>query len=162
MTVHVGIFSTRQTSPVNGGQVIEMGGGDGNLVRILACHWGIELLDVGADADRIIELGLSSNPEHDQVGAGTFDEFVANKAVYAKATIIHNHDGAGDSDATRWNKVIPCYGLVRPRRQIFVWSIINGNVATGLWLEVWYEPFAEMNRVERDRVNREYGKYRRS
>jgi hypothetical protein len=139
-----------------------MGGGDGNLVRIVAVHYFIENLAVDANADLLIQQGLSSNPEHNDVGAGAFDVFPQDKAIYAKSAIISNHDGVLDSTATRWADRVPCYGLVRPRRQIWVWSILNGEAATGIWIEVWYEPFEETNKVQRDRVNREFGKYRRS
>ncbi|GAI85755.1 unnamed protein product [marine sediment metagenome] len=162
MAIEVGVFNHRASGFDNGGQVLELGGGEGNLVRLFGCHYGIELINVAANADVLIQMGLCSDPETAPAGAGDFEQFIINKSVYAKATLQSNHDGTGDSTATRWNKVIPCYGIVRPRRQVFVWSVINGEVATGLWLEVWYEPFEETNKVERDRVNREYGKYRRS
>lgn len=162
MTIQVANFYTRESSPSNGGRQVEMGGGEGNLVEIIAVHYFIENLAVDANHDILIQQGLSSNPEHIDIGAGAFDVFPQSKAIYAKSAIISNHDGTGDTTATRWADRVRVYRLVRPRRQIWVWSILNGSAATGIWIEIYYEPFTESNAADRDRVNREFGKYRRS
>lgn len=162
MGVEVAVLKARPTSPDNNGQSFNLGPAKSGLVAIIAVHYGIELVRTAANADILIQMGLSSNPEHEDVGAGDFDEMTADKAVYGKATLQSNHDGAGDSTATRWSHEVPCYGLVRPRRQIWVWSILNETAATGLWVELWYLPFDEASAVEVDYINQTYGKYRRA
>ena len=155
--VQVAVFNARPAAPDNGAIVAEMGGGEGNLVELLGAHWSIE----GLVAEQtLVGLALSSNPEHFPAGAGDFVAWLADKALYARAVWISNILTSGyDSIGSQ---VIPLYGLIRPRRQIIVWTIINGeSTSTGFNLEIYYRP-ASAPFTEREEVNRKYGKYRRS
>lgn len=174
--MQVAVFSARpnvQTTD-NGSAPIEMGGGEGNLVRIWACHWAIELLKMPEEAlsgDLFLGLALSSNPEHELTPLEDFVDFQDNKALYARGQWTWNFRAfaflqiegayASDRQAQTQTQIIPVYGLVRPRRQIFVWSLLAFTAAMGLTLEVYYTAFGA-TRTEREEVNRKYGKYRRS
>lgn len=154
--VQVAVFHDRPSSPDNGALIAEMGGGEGNLVRLLGAHWSIEGLVAG---QTLVGFALSSNPEHLPAGAGAFDFWLADKALYARAVWISNFVTSGyDSIGSIY---VPLYGIIRPRRQIIVWTIINGEAATGFNLEVYYQPTTAPF-TEREEVNRKYGKYRRS
>ena len=161
MTVQMVSLTTRLTGTGQEGVVAELGGGKDNLVAIVAVHYGLDFIEVDANADRLVQLGMSSNPEHENVGAGGITAFVTDPAVYAKATLTHNHDGIGDSAATEWSHEVPCYGLVRPRRQIWVLGLVTA-ATVGFWAEVWYDDDVQVSQGDRDAVNRKYGKYRRS
>jgi hypothetical protein len=138
--------------------VVEMGGGEGNLVELLAVHWHVESVQGGAAV--LLVAGLSSNPEHELSPPADFIESMQDPAVYGRASWTGQlHTSGFDSQN---GVVIPLYGLIRPRRQIMVFININDTTLTQFTGEVYYEPFTEPNRVDRERVNREFGKYRRS
>ena len=42
--VQVVVMHNRVTSPDFGAQIVEMGGGEGNVVELLAVHWSFELV----------------------------------------------------------------------------------------------------------------------
>jgi len=161
--MQVGVFYSRPGNLSVTALEVVLGGGEGNLVQIWACHWNIEILDKRSDFDSFLGLALSSNPEHLLAPPIGFDGFQMDKALYARALWLQAHGGAGDTSAFTWNKVIPTYGLVRPRRQIMVMFMLQGGIegATGLGLEVYYSP-TEVPFTEREEINRKYGKYRRS
>ena len=176
--MQVGIFYERsgEGAEERGSLPVELGGGEGNLVRIWACHWTVELVKIGVSptiTDRFLGIALSSNPEHELAPLIGFQDFQNNKALYARALWTFNHQSvivvngldhayASDRTALLWQpKVVPAYGLVRPRRQIMVWDLLNGGAVTGMGLEVYYTAFGA-TRTEREEVNRKYGKYRRS
>ncbi len=178
--MQVAVFSARPDVTVtdNGSIPVEMGGGEGNLVRIWACHWAIELLrltDSNA-IDLFLGLALSSNPEHELTPLEDFVDYQENKALYARARWTYNsltrivfqtngidwgYAYASDLQTQAQTQIIPCYGVVRPRRQIMVWSLLAFTASIGLTLEVYYTAFGA-RRTEREEVNRKYGKYRRS
>lgn len=172
--MQVGVFYERSGAEVavEGALPVEMGGGEGNLIRIWACHWTVELVKLAdtPSVDRFLGLALSSNPEHELVHLVNFQDFQSNKALYARAlwtynslnVLIAGSDNVINREALLWQpKKVPCYGLVRPRRQMMVWSLLNGAAVTGMGLEIYYTPFSA-TRTEREEVNRKYGKYRRS
>lgn len=137
---------------------VELGGGEGNLVELLAVHWHIE--SVQATAAVLITAGLSSNPEHLATPPADFVAAMQDKAIYGRGVWTGAFVTSGFDSQN--GVVVPLYGLVRPRRQVGIVTIINAAAATQVTGEVYYNPFTETNTVERDRVNREYGKYRRS
>lgn len=143
---------------------VEMGGGEGNLVRLWACHWNIEFTDTrDGPVFSFAGGGLSSNPEHETGPGIGFQDFQSDKSIYARAIWIYAHDGIGDTTSFATNKVIPLYGLVRPRRQLMMLVNLWGTLEefNGFGLEVYYTPFS-VPLDEREEVNRKYGKYRRS
>lgn len=170
--MQVGVFSDRvDVAAVGTGSIpVEMGGGEGNLVRIWACHWGIELIKIADQNahDSLYGLALSSNPEHELTPLIGFIDYQENKALYARGqwsynslTRINGINYASDLQAQAQTQIIPCYGLVRPRRQLMVWMLAGLTASIGLRLEVYYTPFGAA-RNEREEVNRKYGKYRRT
>lgn len=176
--MQVGVFHAFSGTAISeeGSLPVELGGGEGNLVRIWACHWAIDFInlesDHGAGIDRLIGLGLSSNPEHELTPLVDFQDFQRSQAVYARAQWVFNHRHSSLQNGINWAdnedisvrtvpQLVPLYGLVRPRRQIMVWTLINGTARTGMRLEIYYTPFGA-TRTEREEVNRKYGKYRRS
>jgi len=161
--LQVAVFYDRFTVGVKGGSLpIEMGGGEGNLVRIEACHWNFELFHTLPDLQAFFGAALSSNPEHELTPLANFEDFQQNKALYGRTLIVWEHAGIGDSTVWLPQQIIPVYGLIRPRRQIIVWSMVfPSDGVYGLGLEVYYRAFSAP-RTEREEVNRKYGKYRRS
>lgn len=159
--IQVGVFYFRPPSPGSGSSPIEMGGGEGNLVRILACHWNFELVNTFSGAQTFFGVALSSNPEHELTPLVNFEDFQANKALYARSLEVLQHFGTGDTTAWRETQIIPVYGLVRPRRQIMVSTLLTQELVTGIGLEVYYQAFSAPF-TEREEVNRKYGKYRRT
>lgn len=158
MALEVSTFSVRDTSVFNVGFPMELGGGEGNLVKLVAVHWHIESIQFTSAV--LILAGISSNPEHELTPPFDFDSFMQNKAIYGRGSWTAAALTSGFDSQN--GVVVPLYGLIRPRRQIMIVSVINSTAATRVTGEVYYEPFVETNRVERDRVNREFGKYRRS
>lgn len=161
--IQVGVFHDIDEGllPFEHGKPVEMGGGEGNLIQIWACHWTIDFIKMGPEADRFVGVALSSNPEHELTPPLNFEVFMEDKALYARQLWSFSHDGIGDSDNGQVTRVIPCYGLIRPRRQIMVAVIINGEAVVNWNLEVYYNAVGAVF-TEREEVNRKYGKYRRS
>lgn len=161
--VQVGVFFTRLRAVEATGTVVELGGGEGNLVEILACHWNIENSPQEDSFAAFLGAALSSNPEHELLPPTQFDDFQQNRALYARQIWVYAHAGIGDTTSFFNTRVIPVYGLIRPRRQIMVvlnlWRPLETFTAIGL--EVYYRPVSAPS-TEREEVNRKYGKYRRS
>ena len=141
--------------------VVDLGGGEGNLVQIWACHWNFETLEAAASHVFFLGAALSSNPEHENTPLESFEDFQFNKALYARTVIVSDHFGTGDSTVTVPQQIIPVYGLVRPRRQIAVIAKVALQINLGIGLEIYYTPVGATF-TEREEVNRKYGKYRRS
>lgn len=162
--MQVGVFYVRTIALGSAGIPVELGGGEGNLVKIWACHWNLENTPTeDGPFDGFLGMALSSNPEHENNPIGLFAEFQSDPALYARAIYAYAHDGIGDTTSFLKNMVIPTYGLVRPRRQIMLvlnlWQQLEKF--TGVGLEVYYTPWSVPS-TEREEVNRKYGKYRRS
>lgn len=162
--MQVGVFYARTIALGSAGVPVELGGGEGNLVRIWACHWNLEKTPTqDGPFDGFLGMALSSNPEHEGTPPFTFADFQSDPALYARAIYLYAHDGIGDTTSFLNNKIVPCYGLVRPRRQIMtVLNLWTGlDIFTGVGLEVYYTPWS-VPLTEREEINRKYGKYRRS
>ena len=160
--MQVGVFYHRASNPGQGAIPIQLGGGEGNLVEMWACHWNFELVDAGPATVVFLGVALSSNPEHEDTPLENFQDFQSNKALYGRALIVADHDGIGDSTIVIPQQVIPTYGLIRPRRQIMVWALVMPEIEVmGLGLEVYYIPSGAPF-IEREEVNRKFGKYRRT
>lgn len=160
--LQVAVFYKRPPLMAQGALPVEMGGGEGNLIKIRACHWNYDIIQASATHIIFIGVALSSNPEHAVKPLIDFVDFQRNKALYARALIISNHFGTGDSTITTNQQIIPCYDLIRPRRQIMVWSTLSPEEdVIGLGLEIYYRTMGAPL-TEREEVNRKYGKYRRT
>lgn len=143
---------------------IEMGG-RGGVVQLWAAHYYTGQVDEVVNQNRIWATGLSSNPAHEGQHVLAFDieEFFTSPAIYA--SMVHaSHSRqltSGSMTHEFLTQVIPLYGLIRPRRQIWMQFEIkhDGSLRTGI--EVYYSEL-EPPRVQEETVNRKYGKYRRS
>lgn len=162
--MQVGVFRIPQIGSLgNIGLPVEMGGGRGNLIRIWACHWSIEVTIARSQAIGFIGCALSSNPEHEFDPPLGFVGALGDKALYGRAIWNYAHNGEGDTTSFFQTQVIPVYGLVRPRRQIMTAIQLWGELelVNSIGLEVYYTPMSAPS-TEREEVNRKYGKYRRS
>ncbi len=163
--MQVGVFYSRPviTGGDEGSLPINLGGGEGNLLQIWALHWNIEAVFPGPNRQLFTGVALSSDPEHELAPLINFEDFQSHRALYGRALWIAGHDGIGDTTVSQESKAVPVYGLIRPRRQIMVWSILAGDAqgSMGIGLEVYYTPMGAPF-TEREEVNRKFGKYRRS
>ena len=130
------VMHNRVTSPDFGAQIVEMGGGEGNVVELLAVHWSFELWQSGSTS--WISLAISSNPEHLLAPPIDLAFFQADPALYGRATWIMRNNPPAALTAT--TLVIPLYEMIRPRKQLFVWGLINGDSLTGMTGELYYRP----------------------
>jgi len=164
--IQVGVFYYRIPLPAATAYrsiPIEMGGGEGNLVRLWAIHYNLELIKAIVPATYFIGIALSSNPEHENNPIDDFAIWQSDKALYGRHLWIADNTGTGNFAFWRKEAIIPLYGLVRPRRQIM--SILmfqySAELLCGVGAEVYYQPTGAVA-DEREIVNRKYGKYKRS
>lgn len=155
--VQVAVVHERPESSDFGSKIIEMGGGEGNVVELIAVHWHIELVN---GAIMWQSLALSSNPEHLLTPPADIASNQLDVALYGRAVWIGRTDAVGESWVAG-TIVVPLYGIIRPRKQIMVWGIIASTSVVGLTGEIYYRPVVLAQR-DRDSINRKYGKYRRS
>jgi len=136
---------------------IEMGG-QGKLVQLLGIHYICNTIATPPGAWHLC-LGLSSNPNHLLNPPAGREPFIRDISIYG--SFIHLHRAAGDGTSHSLSTaIIPLYGLIRPRRQIFV---IRADTTTAIEIrvEVYYRPIA-IQGIIRNVIDRKFGKYRRS
>ncbi|MBA7581783.1 hypothetical protein ES708_23694 [subsurface metagenome] len=116
--------------------------------------------DISATVHTIMMFALSTNPEHEAKPPASIKEFMESKSLYAKNVIINNGAGA-DWVLLVETKVIELYGLLRPRRQIWVVYAVN-MPPTEKWfgLELNYRP-VKVDDVTLSEYNQRYGLYKR-
>lgn len=164
--VHMVTVWARPASPEYGSRVIEFGA-RGNAVRLLAVHYSSDFFQANSSA--YLSCALSEDPRHEVTPPSTQELFHENaKALYGKYNWIHAQvidAGAGEAYGVTGmlqTAVIPLYGIIRPRRQIFVYYWLHSTgPQTRLIAEVYYEPVS-LDRTTLDTLDRKYGKYRRT
>ena len=123
--------------------------------------------DISTTVHMILMTALSTNPEHEAKPPASIKEFMESKALYAKkvwineGSIIPNAGGY----AIAWSietKAIELYGLLRPRRQIWVVYAVS-MIPQYKWfgLEVNYRP-VKIDDITLSEYNQRYGLYKRT
>jgi len=140
---------------------IEMGG-QGKLVELLGVHYLVNYPG-SPTGPFILCLGLSSNPNHLLTPPAHRAAFLEDVSIYGAHIHCMAPVTAGENYATSHvidTKIIPLYGIIRPRRQVFV---VRGDTGTAILIriEVYYRPIA-VKGVLRNVIDRKFGKYRRS
>jgi len=142
------------------GTVIELGG-RGGVVQLWATHHYVGTWQ-GGNGNAFLFSGLSSNP--DDVGEDAalgLDELFANKAIYGSAAWTSNNNAAaGGWSSFSWTKVIPLYGIIRPRRQVWILHEVGQSLTHRVGLEIYYSEI-DASKTQEAQVNYKYGKYRR-
>lgn len=144
------------------GTPIELGG-RGRLVRIWSVNYYVEQISDDPTELSMWLNAMSSNPEHQGDLVRASAEFFMDRALYATSVMFNRINKAATGGASRmmWTQQIRVYGLIRPRRQIWVlWTL---GMATWFMygIEIYY---SEIPMPQQDVItaNRKYGKYRRS
>ena len=139
-----------------GGAPIEMGA-RGEAVEL----WGLHLIigEMAVIISQSLMVALSSNPRHELTPPGSEDAFVIDPALYGMAMSRKtSHTNVGEIYVPQ--NFVPLYGIVRPRRQILVWSFIRPAANVVFRVEIYYRPVS-LNKADLDTLNLKYGKYRR-
>lgn len=139
-------------------------GGRGKVVRMWSVHYHTYFLDGDSQTIRIRQA-LSENPEHELRAPVLTAEFAQDKALYARSIVDSEivNFAANQVGVRQWeSRVVPLYGLIRPRRQIWVNIITQGLKDMSPCIEVYYSPVSDLPRPIIDTINRARGKYRRS
>jgi hypothetical protein len=120
--------------------------------------------DIGMIFHMIIMSALSTNPEHEENPPASIREFMESKALYAKKVYVCNSILQGleyDIGFLLETKAIELYGLLRPRRQIWVVYAVNMLVVKAWFgLEINYRP-VRVDDVTLSEYNQRYGLYKR-
>ncbi|KKL76098.1 hypothetical protein LCGC14_2048320 [marine sediment metagenome] len=123
--------------------------------------WGLHLIpgEMGVVVSQSLMVALSSNPSHELTPPGSEDAFLADRALYGMAMARKtSHTAIGEIIVPQ--DFVPLYGIVRPRRQILVWSFIRPAATLVFRVEIYYRPVS-LNKHDLDALNLKYGKYRR-
>ena len=136
-------------------------GGRGKVVQLWAAHYHITNFDTALVFAQW-STGISENPEHALDPPLSSSAMARSRAVYGRMTWNGGWAGnAGTWDVKPW--VIPLYGIIRPRRQIWVNVGVMGEVNDFKpVLELYYTPIDTLPRQVLNSINRSRGKYRRS
>lgn len=138
--------------------VLEMGA-RGEAIKLLGINFSIESFP--AQESQFMAVGLSSNPSHIATPPASLPVIMADKAIYALFISRHTESvgAAGVWQTNIETKVIPLFGIIRPRRQVLVWGF-GGDSVSAFRAEVFYRPVS-LGKTELDTLNLKYGKYRR-
>lgn len=138
-------------------------GGRGGVVQIWGIHHSVGRGHSVGSADIFWGSALSSNPDHEgELVAGDLDEFMGSAAIYGNYIMAErrNLTTTGGFTALYGTAVIPLYGIIRPRKQIWVIYIIGFVGSYRFNIEVYYSEIDATLKQEAQ-VNYKYGKYRR-
>jgi len=160
---YCGVFSQRLEDPnLFIGVPIEVGG-RGKVVRLWAAHYHF-WAPTAANALLRIADALSENPDHVGENTVTDGEMRTLTCLYGRSSFVQQATGATYSKD--WHtQIVPLYGIIRPRRQVWVMTCYFGTPATSLLhrtLELYYSIPEELPRPIIDTINRARGKYRRT
>jgi len=105
---------------------------------------------------------LSSNPEHEGELDLGLDDLFGSPAIYATRMHVNRCDlvstgGYAWHDET---EIIPLYGIIRPRRQVWVEYMVAHDGSNRTGIEIYYSEI-DATRPQEAQVNYKYGKYRR-
>jgi len=158
--IEVATLYERPTSPVFGSIPLVMGA-EGQAVAIEAVHYSIDFMDEAFNA--YLAIALSSNPAHELIPPATIDDMHSNKALYGFSSMFRPFDlvSQGASSTLVNSRIIPLYGVIRPRRQILVYYWLHQSHQTRIRVEVFYQ-VVSLTINELDTLDRKYGKYRRT
>ena len=122
--------------------------------------------DPDAVEHSMIMSALSTNPEHEAKPPASIKEFMESKALYAKNVLYVMGKAAGESYGWQIDirtDVIELYGLLRPRRQIWVIYAVfmHGFEISWYGLELNYRP-VKVDDITLSEYNQRYGLYKRS
>ena len=159
--IEVACVYSRITSPAYSSMPFELGG-RGNAVKLYGISYHIDYFVVASTC--YLYFALSSNPTHELTPPGNEDIFWADQALYGfAAKSMSSQFGAADygAAAVLQSQYVPLYGIIRPRRIIFVAITLHLNYSIRTRAELYYEP-VELGGIELDTLNRKYGRYRRT
>ena len=122
--------------------------------------------DISTTVHMTVLTALSTNPEHEANPPASIEEFMTSKALYAKKAWVNEGSVAPDGgSAMAWSietKAIELYGLLRPRRQIWVvYAVSMIPVKKWFGLELNYKP-VRVDDATLSEYNTKYGLYRRA
>lgn len=162
--IQVGRFSTLTEFDFSNwrGIPIELGA-RGGLVQLWGIHHYLAQAPVSTDYGGLWASALSSNPDHVGDIALGLDEFIGSPALYGTMTVASGVSTTvtGAQSSRYWAMYTPLYGIVRPRRQVWVLYLVIHEGFHRMGIEVYYSEI-EAGRVDEDAVNRKFGKYRRA
>jgi len=145
-------------SPNDRGLPFEMGA-VGEAVELLAVHYHVA--DITAANAGYIYFALSSKASTASLLSHAF--FFQTHDFYG----VHCWQWALSPNGINWisnvqiqSAVVPLYGIIRPRRQMWHIRILAVSIPY-IRMEVYYRP-VELPREELDLLNRKYGLYRRT
>ena len=149
-------FSRNIAADDFGGSPVEMGA-RGEAVEL----WGLHLVigEMAVVVSQSLMVALSSNPRHELTPPGSEDAFIVDPALYGMAMARKTtHTNVGEISIPQ--SFVPLYGMVRPRRQIVVWSFIRPSATVVFRVEIYYRPVS-LGKEDLNALNLKYGKYRR-
>ncbi|MBA7551757.1 hypothetical protein ES705_44305 [subsurface metagenome] len=137
-------------------------GAHGELIAINSVRYTPP--DLGTEIHAFILTALSTKPEHEASPPASIQEFMENKALYAKHVFISQGNMLGDTYAYQLSMEtasVELYGLLRPRRQIWVAYAVKMK-GFDIWfgLEINYKP-VKVDDVTLSEYNKRYGLYKR-
>ena len=139
-------------------------GARGEVVSLLAVNYQIYYTQNAALW--FYGLALCSNPElYPMPLTFGLPEFLSDKALYGRVTELYRTvPVVGQLDAYQIKSAyIPLHGIVRPRRQIFIFNqvgLYTSATNARASCEVYYRSL-RLPKAEKDAINLKYGKYRR-
>ncbi len=156
--VQIAAFGFEVPGVGSGAFAVEIGA-KGEAAKLLAIHYSLQR--VFPETGQRYQMALSSNPNHLLTQPPTEIAMLTDKALYAFWAFTHEEivGAAGVWQAIQNTQVIPLYGLIRPRRQIFVFRSF-AETTTNLRIEIYYTPIS-LGKTELDTLDLKYGKYRR-
>ncbi len=136
---------------------VEMGA-RGEAVELLGIHTAIT--EVTNTSSFQLVTALCSNPAfYPTPPIGSTQALLEDKSMYGVG-VIQGQTMTAVAAKVFILPIIPLYGIVRPRRQILVWSLAAG-AAVVFRIEIFYRP-VKLGKEDLDSLNLKYGKYRRS
>lgn len=138
-------------------------GGRGGVVQMWGIHHYIDGNHGGASVHAIWASALSSNPDHEGELALGLDDYFGSPAMYGTHVYSESQlytPSGGASTIRHLTAVIPLYGIIRPRRQIWVQYFVTFAGSNRSGIEIYYSEIDATRRQEAQ-VNYKYGKYRR-
>ncbi|MBA7538672.1 hypothetical protein ES705_30953 [subsurface metagenome] len=154
--VLVAEIHTEETNPSIGIPILA--GARGELMAINSVRYTPP--DLADDFHWIMMFAISTNPEHEDTPPASIREFMESKALYAKHVIISR-----SVETILRSRVdtrhVELYGLLRPRRQIWIVYAVNMTGANKWFgLELNYIP-VKVDDVTLSEYNNRYGLYKR-
>jgi hypothetical protein len=146
-------------------EVVEVGG-RGKLVQLWQVIYHFYDI-VTANAALIIADALSEDPNHELAPPATIAAFAESRALYGRSvwtTQATQVTAVGYYHSQWQNQIVPLYGIIRPRRQLWVTYAVQGQPpALGKRsMELYYSVVPDLPGAIKDAINRKRGKYRRS